>query len=127
MLGLSYKPNTDVVEESPGLLLVRELAGRGVDVVGHDPAANENAERALAGVGRLAHSLEDALASADAVVIATAWDEFRGLAPSQLERDGRHRVVIDCWRLLPREQFEQVVDYVVLGEGALSREAVVRD
>jgi len=127
VLGLSYKPNTDVVEESPGLLLVSELASRGVDVVGHDPAANGNAARALDGAGRLSDSLEGAVSSADTVVIATAWDEFRGLEPSQLERDGRPRVVIDCWRILPREQFERAVDYVVLGEGALSREAVAQD
>ncbi len=78
MLGLSYKPNTDVVEESRGPLLAAS-SRRGVDVVVYDPAANGNAARALAGVGRLADSLGDAVGSADAVVIATAWDEFREL------------------------------------------------
>jgi UDPglucose 6-dehydrogenase len=60
---------------------------------------------------------------ADAIVIATAWDEFRSIDPSLLGGDGRRRVLVDCWRILPRERFEQIVDYVVLGLGELSREA----
>ena len=127
ILGLSYKPNTDVVDESPGVLLVAELASRGIDVVGYDPAANANAARMLDGAGRLADSLDEAVVGADAIVIATAWDEFKGLDPSALEREGRRRVVIDCWRVLERERFANAVDYVVLGKGALSREAVAQD
>jgi UDPglucose 6-dehydrogenase len=127
VLGLSYKPNTDVVEESPGLLLVAELASRGVDVVGYDPAANANAARVLNGAGRLVDSLDDAVEGADTVVVATAWDEFKELDVSALERDGNRRVVIDCWRVLSREQVEHAVEYVVLGKGALSREAVVQE
>jgi UDPglucose 6-dehydrogenase len=127
VLGLSYKPNTDVVEESPGLLLLGELAARGVDAVGYDPAANENAARALDGAARLSDSLDAAASGADVVVITTAWDEFAQLDPSLLERAGQRRVVIDCWRVLPQESFEQAVDYVVLGKGELSREAVALD
>lgn len=119
VLGLSYKPNTDVVEEAPGMLLVRALAERGVDVVAYDPAAGPNAERALDGAGRIVGSVAEAVAGADAVVIATAWDEFRRIEPAQLARDGEPRVVIDCWRVLPREEFESVVDYVELGKGNL--------
>jgi UDPglucose 6-dehydrogenase len=127
VLGLSYKPNTDVVEESPGLLLVRTLAARGVDVVAYDPAAGPNAARALGDAARIVASLDDAIADADAVVIATAWDEFRQLEPTRLARDGRRRVVIDCWRLLRREELETAVDYVELGKGELIRERVARD
>jgi UDPglucose 6-dehydrogenase len=127
VLGLSYKPNTDVVEESPGLLLLAELIARGVDAVGYDPAGNANAARAHDGDGRLRDSLDDAVSTADVIVIATAWDEFRELDPSVLEREGQSRVVIDCWRLLARERFEHAVDYVVLGQGELSSEAAVQD
>jgi hypothetical protein len=35
--------------------------------------------------------------------------------------------VVDCWRVLPADEIEQVADYVVLGKGGLSREAVVLD
>lgn len=127
ILGLSYKPNTDVVDESPGLLLLAELATRGVDAVGYDPAAMPNSARALDGAARLSDSLVDAVSEADVIVLATAWDEFKNIDPALLERDGRRRVVVDCWRVLPGEQIEAVADYVVLGKGTLSREAVAQD
>lgn len=124
VLGLSYKPNTDVVEESPGLLLVRTLAARGIDVVGFDPAAGANAERALDGAGRIVSSLDDAAEHADVIVLATAWDAFKALDPERLRREGGKRVLVDCWRLLPREAFADAVDYVELGKGALTPERV---
>lgn len=126
VLGLSYKPNTDVIDESPGLLLAGTLAARGVDVVAYDPAAGPNAERSLAGSARIAEDIDTAIAGADAVVIATAWDEFKQLRPEQLARDGRPRVVIDCWRILPRDEFEPAVDYVELGKGDLMLERVTQ-
>jgi UDPglucose 6-dehydrogenase len=127
VLGLSYKPNTDVVDESPGLLLLAELTARGVEALGYDPAAMGNARRLLGDSVSLSESLAEAVSSADVIVLATAWDEFKSLDAAVLERDGRRRVVVDCWRVLPADEIEQVADYVVLGKGGLSREAVVLD
>lgn len=117
VLGLSYKPNTDVIEESPGLHLVRALLDRGTDVVAFDPAAMPSARRALDGSNAVfTESAEDAIRSADVVVIATAWQDFAGIAPSTFERDGEPRIVIDCWRILTAEQLEGVATYVALGQ-----------
>lgn len=114
VLGLSYKPNTNVVEESPGLHLVHELSARGHDVRAYDPAARENAERASAGVAAtFVSSLNEAVEPARVVVVTTPWDEFAELAHAV---DGGSRVVIDCWRMLDRTLFADA-DYVALGEG----------
>jgi UDPglucose 6-dehydrogenase len=119
VLGLAYKPNTDVIEESPGLHLVRTLAEDGVDVVAFDPAANRAAERALDGSGvRFADSIEACVRDADVVVITTAWQEFAGIDPALFDRDGDRRTVIDCWRVLTPEQLAGIATYVALGEGA---------
>jgi UDPglucose 6-dehydrogenase len=126
VLGLSYKPNTDVVEEAPGLLLVRSLAARGIDVVAYDPAAAANAARALEDVGRLADSAEAAVRVADVVVLATAWEEFATLDPAVVARAGQRRVVIDCWRILDRPRFEQIASYIELGRGEITRERVAQ-
>lgn len=126
VLGLSYKPNTDVVDESPGLLLLAELVRRGVDAVGYDPAANANAARFLDGEARLSESLEEAVSAADVVVISTAWDAFGRIEPALLGREGRRRVVIDCWRVVS-DEVAQAVDYVVLGKGERRREVVTKD
>ena len=127
VLGLSYKPNTDVVDESPGLLLLADLAARGVDAVGYDPAAMPNARRVLGESVRLAETLSEAISNADVVLVATAWDEFKSIGSELLERDGARRVVIDCWRVLPADEIQQVADYVVLGKGGVKREALAPD
>jgi UDPglucose 6-dehydrogenase len=124
VLGLSYKPNTDVVDEAPGLLLVRTLAARGVEVVAYDPAASANASRALDGAARLADSAAAAVEESDVVVIATAWSDFADLDPAVVERPERPRVLIDCWRILDRERFEQVASYIELGKGRLVHDRV---
>ena len=117
VLGLSYKPNTDVIEESPGLYLVRSLAGRGVDVIAFDPVAVANARREMDGSDvRFADTAEEAIQDSDVVVIATAWQEFAGIDASVFERDGDQRVVIDCWRILVSEELNNVATYVALGE-----------
>jgi UDPglucose 6-dehydrogenase len=126
VLGLSYKPNTDVVEESPGLLLLRTLTERGTDVVAYDPAAVQSARRALDGsAARFAESAEEAAREADVVVVTTAWPEFSTLDLALFE-DDRRRCVIDCWRLLDPVRLPSSCDYVALGESA-ARTAVVAD
>lgn len=110
VLGLSYKPGTDVAEESPGLLLARALAAEGVDVVAYDPAARPDL-----GPARLAESAEECIAEADVIVLATPWPEFVSLDEGALGGDGRRRVVIDCWRALDADAVARVADYVPLG------------
>ena len=56
-------------------------------------------------------------ASSDVIVVTTAWDEFRRLEPSDVERSDRPRVLVDCWRIFPAELFGPVADYVAVGEG----------
>jgi UDPglucose 6-dehydrogenase len=128
VLGLSYKPNTDVVEESPGLNLVRALTDRGADVVAFDPAALPAARRALDGAAvRFVESAEETIREADVVILTTAWTEFEALDLSVLD-DGRARCVIDCWRVLDRERVEEVAAYVPLGESLeSSRRAVATE
>jgi UDPglucose 6-dehydrogenase len=117
VLGLSYKPNTEVVEEAPGLLLVQALESRGVDVVVYDPAAMESARRTgtLGDAVEFAAEAEECVRDADVVVIATAWPEFADLDPALFERSGTPCVVIDCWRVLDESRFEGIAEYVALG------------
>jgi UDPglucose 6-dehydrogenase len=116
ILGLSYKPNTDVVEESAGVHLARALAQNGVDVVAYDPASNVNAQRALEDTGtRFAESAEEAIRAADVIVVITAWPEFASLPAEVFSRDGAPRTVIDCWRLLAETQLPATATYLALG------------
>jgi UDPglucose 6-dehydrogenase len=119
VLGLAYKPNTNVVDESPGLLLAQALDRLGAEVVAFDPAAAPNAVRVLPERVRMAETAVEAVQLADVIVVATPWQEFSALDPTALEREPR-RVLLDCWRQFPRERYEQYVDLVPLGEALVS-------
>ena len=126
VLGLAYKPNTDVVEESPGMYLAQLLVEKGVPVAVFDPAGMTNARRSLEDV-HFAESADEAVHFADVVVITTPWQEFAGIAPHVFARPGTSRVVIDCWRILTSEQFEGTATYVALGESSEPQRATALD
>jgi UDPglucose 6-dehydrogenase len=115
VMGLSYKPNTEVVEESQGLALAKHLLSIGVPVVVYDPAAMENAQPQLVGKVTFAKSAADCARQADVLAITTPWAEFRDISPKEFKR---HGTVLDCWRLLDKDALGAVVEYLALGFGA---------
>jgi UDPglucose 6-dehydrogenase len=115
VMGLSYKPNTEVIEESQGLALAKHLLSVGVPVVVYDPAAMENAQPQLAGKVTFATSAADCARQADVLAITTPWAEFRDISPKDFKR---HGTVLDCWRLLDKDAVGAVAEYVALGLGA---------
>ena len=119
ILGLTYKPDTDVVEESFGLLLAQELSSRSLRVVVYDPSGD--ATRALDKYKniRVASSAQECIAESQVVVLATPWQEFRTLQAALWVSLGpsEPRVVIDCWRALSHLDGVEGVHYVKLGFG----------
>src|SRR5258708_11235487 len=82
ILGLAFKPETDDMRDSPTIPLIKGLQKRGVKVRAYDPEAVENAKKIFDGVTYCNDAYETA-EGADALVIATEWNEFRAL---KLER-----------------------------------------
>ncbi|MFZ3200085.1 MAG: nucleotide sugar dehydrogenase [Candidatus Acidiferrales bacterium] len=117
ILGLTYKPDTDVVEESFGLLLALELSSANVPVVVYDPSANREQVLSRARAIRFAGSALECIESADVVVLATPWQEFREISSGDWARHGSPRTVIDCWRVLDHLEGLDGVRYVRLGFG----------
>jgi UDPglucose 6-dehydrogenase len=115
ILGLAYKPDTSVIDESPGVALARLLGNAGYDVRVYDPVATEAGLRALGGLAQGCSSAAELLAQSDVTVIATPWPEFAELPIEAVEREGRRAVVIDCWRLLPDEADGGAIEIVRLG------------
>jgi UDPglucose 6-dehydrogenase len=117
ILGLTYKPDTDVVEEAFGLLLAQELSAANVSVAVYDPSADmARALETCRGV-RAASSAEDCIAQAGVVVLATPWQEFREIPAEKWAGRGVPRTVIDCWRVLNHLEGADGVRYVRLGFG----------
>jgi UDPglucose 6-dehydrogenase len=100
LLGMSYKPDTAVIEESQGVMLARILAKQGYKVIVSDPLA---AHAAVAVIGTGAEAMSDAAAAvrqADLVVVMTPWPEFKTIPSDAFRRAPGAVTVIDPWRLL---------------------------
>ena len=117
VLGLTYKPNTDVVEQAVGLLLAQELARRNLAVLAYDPTGAQNCARALGETVRFASSAEECIRASDTVVLATPWAEFAAIPADRWARTGAPRVVVDCWRALAHLADSGGILYVGLGLG----------
>lgn len=78
VLGLSFKPETDDMRESPAIEIVNELIARGASVRAFDPVAMPEARHYLPNI-EYAVDEYDAIKGADALVIVTEWNQFRAL------------------------------------------------
>ena len=115
ILGLAYKPYTNVVEEAAGLLLAGQLADRGVRVTVHDPLAKDAAARVLGIRVRYAATPADAIATATLVALMSPDRVYtqsdlliKGLKPGS--------VLLDAWRSMPHETIERLgVRYIGVG------------
>ena len=94
VLGLSFKANTDDVRESPALALILGLRKMNANVRAFDPVSMENASRQLDGV-TFCRDEYDCAEGADAVVIATEWDEFKNLDFARLKYQAKGNVIFD--------------------------------
>jgi UDPglucose 6-dehydrogenase len=123
ILGLTYKPDTDVVEESFGLQLAGELASGNVSVVAYDPSAEESRVRAVNEKIQFVGSAQECVEKSDVVVIATPWAQFHQVPPQAWARHSPARTVIDCWRAFAQLEGVNGVRYVRLGFGEEAKRA----
>jgi len=75
--GLAFKPNTDDIREAPALYIINALLGQGATVTAFDPEAMPNVRQLLGDSIQFAENQYEALEGADALIIATEWNEFR--------------------------------------------------
>jgi len=75
--GLSFKPNTDDIREAPAFYMIEHLLKNGATVTAFDPEAMENSKKILGNTIQFCDNQYDALKNADALIIATEWNEFR--------------------------------------------------
>ena len=95
VLGLTFKPETDDMRDSPSLSIVSRLVGDGASIRAFDPEGMEQARPLLPPSVVYCQSAIDAAAGADALVLATEWNEFRALDPEQLRHAMHGRVLVD--------------------------------
>src|SRR6202035_3456425 len=95
VLGLTFKPETDDMRDSPSLPIVSRLAGDGAIIRAFDPEGMDQARPLLPESIHYCADALDAAAGADALVLITEWNEFRALSPTRLADAMRGRVLVD--------------------------------
>jgi UDPglucose 6-dehydrogenase len=115
VLGLTFKPNTDDTRDSPSIPLITALHDLGAIVRGYDPAGMEQAKPHLPDV----HYCQNAYSAADgaeALVIATEWEQFRALDLSRLKRVMARPLIVDLRNIYRDEEMRRAAfRYVPIG------------
>jgi UDPglucose 6-dehydrogenase len=107
LLGLSFKPNTDDVRDSPALWVGQELAKRGAHLRCFDPQAMENAARELDGA-IFCEDPYDTAKGCDALLFLTEWNQFRKLDLGMLKERLRQPVVVDMRNVCEPEEMKRL-------------------
>jgi UDPglucose 6-dehydrogenase len=98
ILGLAFKAETDDLREAPAIDLIPALTAARASVVAYDPVVRSNGNGAFAGI-QWAKTAYDAVKDADALILLTEWNEFRGLDLVRLAHTMREPVMIDLRNL----------------------------
>lgn len=106
--GLSFKPNTDDVREAPALYIIRALLGEGASVAVYDPEAMSNVRAQFKDIIRYADNQYDCLVDADALIIATEWNEFRTPDFDKIAEKLTNKVIFDGRNLFDVNQMEEL-------------------
>ncbi|MEE9456730.1 MAG: UDP-glucose/GDP-mannose dehydrogenase family protein [bacterium] len=126
--GLSFKPNTDDIRDSPALDIIRKLLDGGAAVTAYDPVAMGAAKEALSGVD-YADDPYAAAEGADALAVVTDWNEFKEPDFKGLARAMRRPLIFDGRNIYDPAKVEAAgLEYVGVGRrpGAAAPEADIK-
>lgn len=124
VLGLSFKPESDDVRDSPALDVAVQLNGRGADVIAADPQAIANSRRLQPQLA-FTENVAEALAGADVVVLVTEWKQFRELDPAWARGLVARPVIVDARNCLDREAWRAAGwTHIGMGRGVVPEQSV---
>jgi UDPglucose 6-dehydrogenase len=114
IFGLTFKPNTDDMRDSPAITIIQTLRDAGATIVGYDPEGMENARQILE--IELAANPYDAANGADVAVLVTEWNEFRALDFDRLKAVMNAAILVDLRNVYsPHEMTHIGFQYVGIG------------
>jgi UDPglucose 6-dehydrogenase len=124
VLGITFKPNTDDIRESPSLTIIPALQAAGARVRAYDPQGMEEARTVLDGVEWCADAYA-CMEGADALAIVTEWNEFRALDFGRMRALLRRPIVIDMRNIYRRDEMAAAgFIYVSVGRAAAFPEPI---
>ena len=106
ILGLSFKPETDDMRDSPSLDIIPILKEKGFDISVFDPVAMDEAKKILKNI-EFSNNIEECLQDSEGLVILTEWNEFRGLSATRLKKAMKGNILIDLRNSLNPDSFKK--------------------
>jgi UDPglucose 6-dehydrogenase len=126
VLGLTFKPNTDDMRDSPSLAIVPALQQAGAAIRAYDPEGMAEAKKLLSGITYCGNAYET-MDGADALVLITEWNEFRALDLDRVKTLLKAPVIVDLRNIYkPDEMAAAGFSYVSIGRDAVQPAAVAQ-
>jgi len=120
--GLAFKPNTDDIREAPALYMIEALLNEGATISAFDPEAMHNVSTLLGNKISFAKTQYDALQNADALLIATEWNEFRTPDFDKISSLLKDKLIFDGRNLFDLAQMEKLgYHYESVGRKKITR------
>ena len=118
--GLSFKPNTDDIREAPAFYMIDALIEMGATVSAFDPEAMGNSKQVLGDKIKFAEGQYEALENADALIIATEWNEFRTPDFERIEKSLKQKAIFDGRNLFDLQAMQNLgFHYESVGRSAI--------
>jgi UDPglucose 6-dehydrogenase len=128
VLGLAFKPNTDDIRESPAIDIANMLMAQGASIKAYDPAAMENAGKAMSGPVKFCSDAYEVADGSDALLILTEWNQFRKLDLGRLKGLLKSPRIIDLRNIYDPANVKKFgFEYVCVGRGGRIHESPFRD
>jgi UDPglucose 6-dehydrogenase len=106
ILGLSFKPETDDMRDSPSLDIIPILKEKGFNISVFDPVAMDEAKKLLKNI-EFSNNIEECLQDSDGLVVLTEWNEFRSLSATRLKKVMKGNILIDLRNSLNPDNFQK--------------------
>ncbi len=116
VLGLTFKPETDDMRDSPSLAILPALADKGATIRANDPEGMEEAKTLLPANIQYCDSIYETFENADAVVLMTEWNQYRGLDLAKVKSLMKGNVFVDLRNVYEKPAMEEHgFDYYCIG------------
>jgi UDPglucose 6-dehydrogenase len=116
VLGLTFKPETDDMRDAPAVTIVSALMERGARIHAHDPQGMDEARKVLPNEVVYFSDIYETIDQADAVILLTEWNVYRGLAFKELQKRMRGNVFVDLRNVYEPAAMQQAgFEYVCVG------------
>jgi UDPglucose 6-dehydrogenase len=106
VLGLTFKPETDDMRDAPSLTILPALVEQGAHIRAHDPEGMDEAKKELGDTISYCDSIEDAVKDADAIVLMTEWNQYRGIHLNATRSLMRGNVFVDLRNVYEKDRMQ---------------------